>query len=397
MPYILKKTDGTTLTTVQDASIDSSTGLTFVGRNYSGYGQPVEENFVKLLENFSNTSQPTKPVQGQLWFNKTSSVRRLLVCYDGTNFRDVSNVPYSTTEPANPQTGDLWWDSFNSQIKVYNSVDNSWTASQPYGGASSSWDFGRVEDSNSNNQNSIKGLSGNTVMLMISNTRYVPNSVTGLDTRFPNVKVGITFPNANPITGSSAASTSTGYILWGTAAESLISQKVDLKTTNDTNLHYIPFATSTTGPNNLYTTSTFSFNPTTNVLNVTAASALYADLAERYEADAIYEPGTVLVIGGGKEVTTTNQFADTRVAGIVSKNPAYMMNSEAGTDETHPYIALKGRVPCKVVGYIKKGDLLVTSTHPGYATAVNAVHSGAIIGKALEGNSEGFGIIEVKV
>ena len=397
MPYILKKTDGTTLATVKDASIDNSTSLTFVGRNYSGYGQPVEENFVKLLENFASTSQPAKPVQGQLWFNKNTSVRRLLVCYDGTNFRDVSNVPYSTTEPTNPQTGDLWWDSFNNQIKVYNSVDNSWTASQPNGGASSSWDFGRVEDSNSNNQNSIKGLAGNTVMVMLSNIRYIPNSVTGLTTRFPNVKAGITLPNANPITGSSAASTTTGYILWGTAAESLITQQVDLKPTADTNLHYIPLTTSTTGPNTMYTTSTFSFNPTTNILNVTAASALYADLAERYEADAVYEPGTVLVVGGTKEVTTTNQFADTRVAGIVSKNPAYMMNSEAGSDETHPYIALKGRVPCKVVGYIEKGDLLVTSAHPGYATAAKSVAAGSVIGKALEGNSEGFGIIEVKV
>jgi len=399
MPYILKKTDGTTLTTVQDASIDSSTGLTFVGRNYSGYGQPVEENFVKLLENFSNTSQPSKPVQGQLWFDKTSSVRRLLVCYDGTNFRDVSNVPYGTTEPANPQTGDLWWDSFNSQIKVYNSVDNSWTASQPYGGASSSWDFGRVEDSNSNNQNAIKGLSGNTVMLMISNTRYVPNSVTGLDIRFPNVKTGITFPNADPVTGSSAASTSTGYILWGTAAESLITQKIDLQPTNDTGLHYIPFATATTGQNNLYTTSTFSFNPTTNVLNVTAASALYADIAERYEADAVYEPGTVLMIGGEKEVTIACFSATTAVAGIVSTKPAYMMNSEAGSDETHPYIALKGRVPCKICGPVKKGDLLVASGYKhGYATKKQDHDSSdAVIGKALQDFAGPFGVIEVKV
>jgi hypothetical protein len=74
-----------------------------------------------------------------------------------------------------------------------------------------------------------------------------------------------------------------------------------------------------------------------------------------------------------------------------------MMNSEAGSDETHPGIALKGRVPCKVFGYIKKGDLLVTSSTPGYATAASSVHAGAIIGKALEANSEGFGVIEVKV
>ena len=126
-------------------------------------------------------------------------------------------------------------------------------------------------------------------------------------------------------------------------------------------------------------------------------SATYADLAERYEADAVYEPGTVLVIGGEKEVTISTTPADTRVAGIVSKNPAYMMNSEAGNDETHPYIALKGRVLCKVVGPIKKGDTLVTSAVAGYATSAEWAHPGSIIGKALEDNLEGPGIIEVKV
>jgi hypothetical protein len=74
-----------------------------------------------------------------------------------------------------------------------------------------------------------------------------------------------------------------------------------------------------------------------------------------------------------------------------------MMNSDAGNDETHPYIALKGRVPCKVIGPVKKGDLLVTSTHPGYACVGQSVFGGAVIGKALEDKSEGFGVIEVKI
>ena len=104
--------------------------------------------------------------------------------------------------------------------------------------------------------------------------------------------------------------------------------------------------------------------------------------------------------GGEKEVTISSVYATTAVAGIVSTNPAYMMNSEAGSNETHPYIALKGRVPCKICGPVKKGDILVTSNHPGYACAVDQnclVNSGAIIGKALEDFSEGFGIIEVKI
>jgi len=126
--------------------------------------------------------------------------------------------------------------------------------------------------------------------------------------------------------------------------------------------------------------------------------ATYADLAEKYHADAVYEVGTVLVIGGDNEVTVSTTRGDKAVAGVVSTNPAYMMNSEAGPDETHPYIALKGRVPCKVVGPVKKGELLVTSAHPGYAcSATPSDDSNAVLGKALEDFFGDFGVIEVKV
>jgi hypothetical protein len=86
------------------------------------------------------------------------------------------------------------------------------------------------------------------------------------------------------------------------------------------------------------------------------------------------------------------------VAGIVSTNPGYMMNSEAGSNETHPYIALKGRVPCKVVGPVTKGDLLVTSSTPGYAQTWTAqCPEGSVIAKALHTHVEGLGVIEVLV
>jgi hypothetical protein len=126
---------------------------------------------------------------------------------------------------------------------------------------------------------------------------------------------------------------------------------------------------------------------------------LYADIAERYEADAVYEPGTVLMHGGAKEVTLATIHATETVAGIVSTNPAYMMNSEAGNDETHPFIALKGRVPCKVIGPVRKGELLVASgLKHGYATARQLGDDPhAVIGKALENFSGPLGVIEVKV
>jgi hypothetical protein len=148
----------------------------------------------------------------------------------------------------------------------------------------------------------------------------------------------------------------------------------------------------------VYIDNAFYYNPSTNTLAADNFEGTLADLAERYAADENYELGTVVVIGGIKEVTVTSIKGNTAVVGPVSKNPAYKMNSEAGTDETHPYIALKGRVPCKVVGKIDKGDLLVTSAYPGYATIYeNADHSSAVFGKALGSQTEGFGVIEVLI
>jgi len=136
-----------------------------------------------------------------------------------------------------------------------------------------------------------------------------------------------------------------------------------------------------------------------NVIYGHTVEATYADLAERYAADAPYEPGTVLVFGGEAEVTTTTMLSDTKVVGIVSTDPALKMNSAAGNSQTHPYIALKGRVPCKVIGKIEKGDLLVTSSTPGYAkSSLGVPMIGTVIGKAIEAKSgTGEGIIEVFV
>ena len=126
--------------------------------------------------------------------------------------------------------------------------------------------------------------------------------------------------------------------------------------------------------------------------------ATYADLAERYAADATYDFGTVLVIGGDKEVTVTTERASVAVAGIVSQNPAYMLNCDAGNDETHPYIALKGRVLCKVTGSVKKGNMLVTSNMAGVACAwQQGDDPNAVIGKALESSEGPAKLILVKV
>lgn len=113
-----------------------------------------------------------------------------------------------------------------------------------------------------------------------------------------------------------------------------------------------------------------------------STQARYADLAEIYAADNQYEPGTVLVFGGSSEVTVTNISHDTSVAGVVSSDPAYLMNSAA----TGIPVALTGRVPCQVRGPVEKGTVLVTSTEAGVAEAINysLYRPGSILGKSLE-------------
>jgi hypothetical protein len=122
-------------------------------------------------------------------------------------------------------------------------------------------------------------------------------------------------------------------------------------------------------------------------------------LAEMYCADSEYTPGTVLDFGGPEEVTITTQSHSTQVAGIVSTNPSYLMNSTL-TCVNAVQVALVGRVPCHVVGTIAKGDRLVASSTPGIATKLDMqqYQPGCIIGKALEAyDSETVGTIEVAV
>jgi hypothetical protein len=123
-------------------------------------------------------------------------------------------------------------------------------------------------------------------------------------------------------------------------------------------------------------------------------NATYADLAEYYEADKPYESGTVVEFGGFKEVTIAED-GTTRVAGVVSTNPAYVMNSQCKGDYIVA-LALQGRVPCKVRGTVRKGDMLV-SAGEGYARPMVHPYIGSVIGKSLE-NFDGIeGIIEVAV
>jgi hypothetical protein len=132
----------------------------------------------------------------------------------------------------------------------------------------------------------------------------------------------------------------------------------------------------------------------TGTATLTASNAKYADLAEYYTSDVEYEAGTVVMIGGSAEVTAANIVGTTKVVGVVSINPAYLMNSEC--EGVKVAVALQGRIPCKVIGRVERGDLLIASDIPGVAISSIDPTAGSIIGKSLQSHdADGQGIIEI--
>ena len=183
-------------------------------------------------------------------------------------------------------------------------------------------------------------------------------------------RFGTVYATAMNVTGAITAGTISGTF---TGAAATIVNQANSATIN---------ATSSNSPNTIALRDG-SGNFAANIISATATSAQYADLAEMYQSDGEYDSGTVLVFGGTREVTTTGHQADVSVAGVVSTAPAYLMNVDAPNAVA---VALRGKVPVKVIGPVRKGDLLVTSYIPGYATSVgrDAKYGVAVFAKSLE-------------
>jgi len=116
MAYTINLTDGTVFATVNDGTVNTASSVTLVGKNYAGYGEFLDENFIQMLENFAKTTAPAAPLTGQLWFNKTNN---LMNVYNGTAFKTLSITTASASAPSSNVQGDLWYDTTNQQLNVY--------------------------------------------------------------------------------------------------------------------------------------------------------------------------------------------------------------------------------------------------------------------------------------
>jgi hypothetical protein len=447
MAYTINLTNGTIFATVADGTINTSSSMILVGKNYAGYGEFLDENFIHLLENGANSIAPGAPLTGQLWWDTGTGTMKV---YTGTTFKTISSATASSTAPTNNVTGDLWWDTTNQQLKAWNG-----TAFILVGPASSSAQgtSGAIVDTVTDNFNNdhvvIKMFVGNTIVAIVSkDTTFQPAvGITGFATIGPGIQLSSTVPSAvfngtatnaalldsldstqflrsdaNATTSGTLGVLNNSGLTVGSNQDARINVTTgDVFFQNQTSNGDIFFrvniaGTPTTvmsadgtsgliglrGVTNLNANGVGNIGSSSSYFNTifaTATTALYADVAERFAADAEMLPGTVVELGGSAEITKCVDELSDQVFGVISTRAAYLMNSGAGSDSTHPPIAMTGRVPVRAVGKINKGDRLVSAGN-GLARAAYAQEATAfnVIGRALVAKTtDGEGVVEAIV
>jgi hypothetical protein len=215
MAYQVDKFNGTFLVSVDDGTIDTTTDLRFVGKNYAGYGEVQNENFLHLLENFANTSAPPKRVTGQIWYD--SGLKKLRF-YDGTKFRTASGAEIGPTPPSGLQAGDFWFDTGAEQLYAYTGTEFVLIGPEtlPDLGASAV-QAQVVKDTLNNNHTIVKFQSGGDVISIVSKDAFTLNSVLNPITGFSVIKKGVNLVNTNGTTGV----TTTDHYFWGSASNAL--------------------------------------------------------------------------------------------------------------------------------------------------------------------------------
>ena len=194
MAYTINKTDGTVVATITDGTVDNTTSLQLFGKSYSGFGEALNENLVKLLENAASTAAPTAPLKGELWFDSTTNQIKV---YDGTSFKPTGGAKSSTTLPTSPSAGDLWLDATNDQVFVYtgdsrsHQINDEWELVGPAftaGQTESGWKIETLASSGGNKVVSSMYAGGTRVAILSKETFTPSASQTG----FASIKAGLT-------------------------------------------------------------------------------------------------------------------------------------------------------------------------------------------------------------
>ena len=191
MAYTINNYNTNQLTIVQDGTLDQTTDIKLVGKNYAGYGEVQNENFVFLLENFAGANQPPRAITGQVWFDTANSKLKF---NDGTKWRTTGGAEISATAPAGLATGDFWWDTTNEQLYSYNGTDFVLIGPQDAGSGITQMQSRSVRDTNTLSKSIIAATVNDEVMFIISTEEFTidsndaENAIAGFDI----VRKGIT-------------------------------------------------------------------------------------------------------------------------------------------------------------------------------------------------------------
>lgn len=370
MAYQINKYDTSLLTTLEDGTVDQTTDLKLIGKNYAGYGEIQNENFVFLLENFAGANQPARPVAGQLWFDTNNSKLKF---YDGTKFKTTGGAEVATTAPIGLVTGDFWWDSDNEKLYAYNGTD--YTLVGPIEEFTSVANFGLGLTVGSNGElellvdggiATIQSDYGNNSKIQFKTTDGTGTLITictidkngilpAQDDTFNLGSASLKWANVYATTFNGVATQAEALRLAGT--------------------DYYPSLGSTS---NTVALRDVNGDITANEFKGVATSAKFADLAEIYASDKEYPIGTVVAVGGSAEIRAA-KLSDFAI-GVISEKPAYLMNSEAEGQA----VGLKGRVPVRVKGPVSKGQPIYV-WEAGVATTIA---SNSLVGVALESSDQ---------
>jgi hypothetical protein len=480
MAYAIDRYNNTLLTTVEDGTVDQTTDLKFIGKNYAGYGEIQNENFLFLLENFSGANQPARPISGQVWFDSGTSKLKF---YDGGQWRTTGGAEVGATQPSGLATADFWWDTGNDQLYVYNGATFILIGPQNAGEGVTQMQSQEVLDTTSATRGIISAVIEDETIYVISPTQFDLNaSQTALIAQgYDRINKGITLrntklatggvtsttdrfhgtaTNADKLGGVAAANfiqTGAGNTVFTSAIEVpdagiLIGDSNDLQVKIDadgytgviqnvTNSGTIQLKVTTAGgvlthvgtvvptgivpaadntfalgtaalsfsnvyanaftgeaskaatlrvgsdfrsasasaTNNTVAVRDATGNIAANLFQGTATQARYADLAEKYTTAEELPAGTAVAVCSHEDHEVEPATISDHCIGVVSTDPAYMMNSEADGQ----YIGLKGRLPVRVKGPVAKGDVIY-AWEDGVCTTVA---TNAIVGIALESDS----------
>ncbi|RLA38538.1 MAG: hypothetical protein DRQ64_08690 [Gammaproteobacteria bacterium] len=364
MAYIINRTSSPASgIIVADGSVNATFDIQLIGKGYTNYGELIQENILHVMENFARGTAPTNPTPGQLWFNTSTSV--LSVRTDGGLWLSLTDPSAASINNSHIQSGAL--------IEI-SKLNTAVPAQLIIAGASGVPTYQTINGAIEVDTGGFTTLGDNSVIAAKIATGAVQTSHLAASVHINTLTTTTFTLAANSISSSELSGNSVGSIQ--ISANSVGSSEI---------------ISGAVGTTQLAASVSFTNLDVANFSSSGPVTAQYSDLGERYESDNSIDPsaaGYVVIFGGDKEITISTEAEDPRVAGVVSCKAAFEMNVHEGNSDW-PTIALQGRVPVKVTGTIKKGDMLVSSEIPGRAqSAVGIPSVGTVIGKSIQDKND---------